>query len=443
MLAVRVRMLTHRLHHAEQQRSRGRVEPSGQHHGLSAQRIFVASVGRAPLALESGKVGRGCGVPSDHSDTYVREQMIKAEPSESSFSLRRGECLQPVPYGILDAMGSPSLTSDANSDASSAARDGVSAFIARVLDQLALSAWLPAAFLTASVAVLLEFRSEKSTSILRAVGLLTANPLQVLVIMIPLLVIATVITQAFSFEAIRILEGYWHGRGVISLTRGLMIRRHVRRKKAIIERRLKESEQALRAAIPDMIMSGVPQPIVQAIQADLSGKEPPRLTGKQVALLENTNWRGWCDAWRLARVDYLINEENCYPATYRILPTKLGNLLRATEDELRHAGDDLQGFVYRRRDTVSRRLQTQHDQFRTRLEMYCTLVFASVFLLALTPIVLAGRVVVGDLMVTSAVFAAMGAAFYLAAIASAGGYCTALRQMDAASQTPSTAVAIR
>jgi hypothetical protein len=36
----------------------------------------------------------------------------------------------------------------------------------------------------------------------------------VLVIMILLLVVATVVTQAFSFEAIRALEGYWPGCGL-------------------------------------------------------------------------------------------------------------------------------------------------------------------------------------------------------------------------------------
>ncbi len=72
----------------------------------------------------------------------------------------------------------------------------------------------------------------------------------------------------------------------------------------------------------------------------------------------------------------------------------------------------------------------QHDQFRTRLEMYCTLVLVSGFLLALIPIVLTGHIGVAAVATTFASFAAMAVVSYLAAIASAGGYCSVLRQMD-------------
>jgi hypothetical protein len=76
--------------------------------------------------------------------------------------------------------------------------DGVSAFIAGVLDQLSLSAWLPAGLLTAGIAVLLQFRSSGSVDVLKAVMELTSDPVRVLVIMVPLLVLATVVTQAFA-----------------------------------------------------------------------------------------------------------------------------------------------------------------------------------------------------------------------------------------------------
>ncbi|HET9896073.1 MAG TPA: hypothetical protein VFQ44_14190, partial [Streptosporangiaceae bacterium] len=107
--------------------------------------------------------------------------------------------------------------------------DGVSAFVARVLDQLTVSAWLPAALLTVGVAILLQFRGSGSVNVLLAVMDLTRDP--VLVIMIPLLVLATVVTQAFAFEAIRTLEGYWSGPA--SLLRTLMIRWHVRRRRVL------------------------------------------------------------------------------------------------------------------------------------------------------------------------------------------------------------------
>jgi hypothetical protein len=131
-------------------------------------------------------------------------------------------------------MDSPTQAS--GPDAATSAADGISAFVARVLDQLSLSAWLPAAFLTASLALLLQFRADKSASPLRAVRDLTADPVRVLVLIVPALVLATVVTQAFSFEAIRALEGYWHRRGPASLARKVMIKRQVRRADALTKR---------------------------------------------------------------------------------------------------------------------------------------------------------------------------------------------------------------
>ena len=324
----------------------------------------------------------------------------------------------------------PSPSSDGDCNTAAASPSGISEFIVRVLAQLTLSAWLPAAFLTASVAVLLQFRSSKSADILSAVRKLTTNPIQVLVLIIPLLVIATVVTQAFSFEAIRTLEGYWPGRGIVNLARTLMIRRHIHKKESIAKRRVEESVKALGAAMPAMLMSGIPFPIVKALEAYFSGKEPPQLTSEEQEVVLTTEWRNWCTPWQLAKVDHLSNEEARYPDSFRILPTKLGNLLRATEDKLSYAAGDLQGYALQRYDMVSRQIQIQHDVYRTRLEMYCTLVFVSASLTLLTPVSLLGRVNVFAIVVTAASFAVMSIVSYIAALASADGYCFVLKQMD-------------
>ena len=68
--------------------------------------------------------------------------------------------------------------------------------------------------------------------------------------------------------------------------------------------------------------------------------------------------------------------------------------------------------------------------------MYCTLVFVSGILAALTPIILAGRVGLPAIAIMAGGFAAMTVASYLAAIASADGYCMALKQMDEAVGAP-------
>jgi hypothetical protein len=286
--------------------------------------------------------------------------------------------------------------------------------------------------LTASVAILLQFRSAKSTNILHAVGALTANPVRVLVIMIPLLIIATVVTQAFSFEAIRTLEGYWRRPGPASVARTLMIRWHVHKRDSIDERLHKAYKSALDAGREQLRREGVSDPVFDALKENLMEMEDRSPVTPDIRReLSQLDWRSSCDAWHLARVDQLLKDQKAYPDYTRIMPTKLGNLMRATEDGLDNAGDDLEGFVLRRYAAVPRRVQMQHDQFRNRLEMYCTLVFVSTVLIGLTLIILLGSGIgVPAISVICGSFAALSVASYLAAIASAGGYCAALKEMD-------------
>src|ERR1039457_3012794 len=183
-----------------------------------------ATAHEAASALE--RISRN-GHPTDCEPAQL---LVATEIDRESASLRRAEDQKATSCEILSSMDSPITAS--GPDATAGTADGISAFVARVLDQLSISAWLPAAFLTASLALLLQFRGDKSADPLKAVRALTADPVRVLVLIVPLLVLATVVTQAFSFEAIRTLEGYWHRRGPASLARTLMIKRHVQRASA-------------------------------------------------------------------------------------------------------------------------------------------------------------------------------------------------------------------
>ena len=62
----------------------------------------------------------------------------------------------------------------------------LSAFLARILEQLSLSAWLPAAYLTVSLAVLYRLREQKDLDVGAAVVALTADPVALLVVTIPI-----------------------------------------------------------------------------------------------------------------------------------------------------------------------------------------------------------------------------------------------------------------
>lgn len=308
---------------------------------------------------------------------------------------------------------------------------GVSAFVARVLNQLSISAWLPSALLTVAGSFLLQFRAQRSLNLAHAAAGLTKDPATVLILAVPVLVSSTLITQAFSFEAIQMLEGYWRRPGVASLFRYLMIRWHVRRKTSLQARRRKASASAFAHARSQLLRGNVPYAVVDALEARALGINPPPLAPEHKTRFDAMNWRSMCNAWELARVDHLLKAEEEYPQLSRILPTRLGNLIRATEDKLQHAGQDLEGFVLRQRDGMSGRVQHQHDQFRARLEMYCILVFASGLLAVLTPILLIGRSIsIWAILVIVGGFVAVSFSSYQASIASAKGYCAALRQID-------------
>ena len=423
-------ILEAKLRDTAQQRAQKRMMLPTEEVEAATQLAQTSARAVAPPAQEA-ELALECGANKlDETRLRPAELLIKTEADLELALLRRGEDSEPSAYEILAPMGSPSTTSE--SDAAATSPDGVSAFIARVLDQLTLTAWLPAAFLTASVAILLQFRADNSANVLEAIRALTADPVRVLVLMIPLLVIATVVTQAFSFEAIRSLEGYWRRRGLASVGRTLMIRRQVRRKENITKRRFKASEKAFYAAEPRMLRNGIPFPIVNAMKAQALELANPPLTAEERGRLDRLNWRDWSDAWHVATMDHLIKDEGAYPLdTHRVLPTRLGNLIRVTEDELENTDGDVQGFALRRYSMAPRLVQVEHDKFRDRLEMYCTLVFVSAALLILTPIILLGSSIdFAAIAIIAGSFAALSEASYLAAIASAGGYCSALREMD-------------
>jgi hypothetical protein len=307
---------------------------------------------------------------------------------------------------------------------------GVSAFVAKVLDQLSLSAWLPAALLTASLTLLLQFRAQLSADVTQALAAITSEPLRLLILTLPVLIIGTLVTQAFSFEAIRVLEGYWRRRGLPSLASNLLIRWHVSRKQRLERRRLKAAREAFATVRPILLQSGLSHAVVNGLESQALEIDLPRLSEDEKEVVDQMGWRSFCQAWDLARIDQLALQEKDYPSSSRVLPTKLGNVIRATEDSLSQSGQDLEGFALRRRTAVSARTQLQHDQFRTRLDMYCTLVFVSGLLVVVTPLLLMGRLENLQVVGITVGFLALAITSYNAAIASARGYCVALKQMD-------------
>lgn len=303
---------------------------------------------------------------------------------------------------------------------------GLSAFIAKVLDQLSLSAWLPAAFFASCLTLLLQLRRQQGLNVTTALNTIADEWVTVLLLGVPVLVLTVLVVQASSFSAIQFLEGYGAARGPGRWVRSLMIRCQVWRRNALRKRRFKEQATAFDRSEHRW---DEPAEVMYAMWADARGRPRPELTDDHEERLADLDWRSECDPWSLARIEEMADKESEYPAPARVLPSRLGNILRSAEDDLENTDGDLATFVLRRRPLVSPRTQIQHDQFRTRLDMYCTLVLIGVTLIPISAWALLG---LERWWVVPVLFALFAYICYRAAIASARGYVVTLRVMDQA-----------
>ncbi|OIQ84597.1 hypothetical protein GALL_335820 [mine drainage metagenome] len=310
------------------------------------------------------------------------------------------------------------------------APSGVSEFIGKVLDQLSLTSWMPAAMLVGIGAILVQFYAQATPSLVGAVANLTTNAVGVAVVLLFAVVLGAVVTQAFSFETIRFLEGYW---GLARLTRPVMQARtgaHARRREGLSAQVEQHRTRAFEVARSAMWADRIPVAYIEVLEDDFYDQPEGTRRAHEPAVTRSARQMGWrpkaspADLATLERLERRLGE---YPARHRVLPTRLGNVIRAAEDALERDGHELEGLIMRNYDVIPTRLMVQHDQFRDRLDMYCTLV--PVF--ALLALGYASLLLRGQLFISTATLSALGCVAlaivsYQAAIASARGYGAAL-----------------
>ena len=114
--------------------------------------------------------------------------------------------------------------------------EGLSQLLARILDQLSLSSWLPSIALVA--AALLYGNLAVNDAILgrtiKSMAGLRAGQIFLLLLAV---VVTTVVTQAFEFEAIRWLEGYWTSARPLVRLRASLTGVHAARVRRLSDRR--------------------------------------------------------------------------------------------------------------------------------------------------------------------------------------------------------------
>lgn len=327
-----------------------------------------------------------------------------------------------------------------NEEASGATRDGhanpqesLSQLVAKILDQLSLSAWLPAGVLV-SIAILYgTFHAHTDVaSALDAIGAMSFTSFLLSVFSV---IVVTVLTQAFEFAAIRLLEGYWGAGGPGYWLGRRRCAKHLRRRdriRAAVNHLDGDAFALARSrALKD---DGKLEPIFAIIEAQRSGwtdaEALQEASAGDIDRAESFDWRVYGPTDDVRKLSILESRLREFPQIdYRVHPTRLGNVLRSFEDRVHNPGKgSLEGMVQRVFHQLPATVQSEHDQFRTRLDVYCSLVL--VFALAtVTSLVVypSGRALVP---VIAAVMAALAYVSYRAAITSARAYGGVLETID-------------
>jgi hypothetical protein len=321
-------------------------------------------------------------------------------------------------------------SSSALESAATPGRQTLSELVAKILDQLSVSAWLPAGILVFAALAVGTLRATHGR-IGDAFGKLGHLSLASLLLVLGAVVLTTVLTQAFQFEAIQLLEGYWGPGRVRAAIADAMCRRHLAKRNALRGRLRDLEDRAFAGAMMRMLEGRIDPAVVDLVAKVRRGEvDPDQLSDAQRLQVENHRWEDFAPLGLLRRMDDVGAAQRCYPEEDRaIRATRLGNTLRSYEDPVeeqieRSIGRFVQDVFHR----LPGSLRTDHDQLRGRLDLYCSLVI--VFgVVGLTGVGL----LAGIDWVEAAIFAGMGGLLawlsYRAALTSARAYGSLLETL--------------
>jgi hypothetical protein len=287
--------------------------------------------------------------------------------------------------------------------------------------------------LVGNAAVLLQLHSNHNLNIANAVKELTSKPLGTLIVLLFSLLLATIITQAFEFEMIRFLEGYYDStHKIIQAGLAFRIRRHeAKRRRLQFKHQQAERAGFMKARDKMLAVEGAyDRNALDIIEDRLHQRASRKVTPAVERTIAQIDWRAHLPSQTRYKMECIRAKLDSYPVSNRVLPTRLGNVLRASEDKLPLArGENLQGFVMRHYDDLPPALKAEHKEFRTRLDMYCCLVLVFTALALLGIALLADAAPPWGVALFAGAYCAMSYVCYEAAIASARGYGGALLEI--------------
>jgi DNA-binding GntR family transcriptional regulator len=317
---------------------------------------------------------------------------------------------------------------EATDNAAPSGQQTLSQLVARILDQLSVSAWLPAGALVFLLLLIANLQISHG-NVHAALGNVAEINLVSLVLLLGAVVLTTVLTQAFEFEAIRLLEGYWGPGRLSRLLADWGSRRHLARLHALTERQSEVRRRAFPHARLRMLEPerDIPLEVVDIIEARFTGRTVDSATQAHLREADSISFMDHAPLNERRRYYALVAALDQYPPEHLVLPTRLGNTLRSYERSLRGTkSGSLQNFVREIFHELPLPMQIEHDQFRSRLDLYCSLLVV----FALSGLIGAGVLATLGIefsAATAGVALLLAGLSYRAAVASAREYGRVLR----------------
>lgn len=272
-------------------------------------------------------------------------------------------------------------TSVAGADAGSEIKinESLSQFLARVLDQLSITAWLPAVAVV-GVAVVLSQLARTDGSATEAFAAIGDMGFATIILLMAGVVVVTMFTQAFEFEAIRTIEGYWRPGGPVGAFARWRCSRHRSKRTGLLASHAECLRTALESTRQPLRDDGYGAGVFDALESYVlnvpmtkGASEADKAEARKLAM----RWKTFADPHRMQRIEALERRIEEYPdLEHRVLPTRLGNVVRAVEDRVHDPSQGrLENFAIHVLDDLPRSIARAYREQRRRLDLYCGLVF--------------------------------------------------------------------
>ncbi len=295
--------------------------------------------------------------------------------------------------------------------------EGLSQFVTRVLRQLSASSWLPSTMLIGNLILILQLHSQHNFSFSEAITQLAKASLGLAVVMLVAVTVVSVMTQAFQFRIVRLLEGYWASNRILGILSTLQTKRNMRHLKRLQARYHAYRYRAFEIAKVGMLRNEIPISVVDFIEKMVHEESVNGISEETLRIIQRLDWHMFAPPDLLRRMEATNTALNEYPNSYRMLPTRIGNILTSDGDRRE---DDLDTLG--RRGSLPRGLQEEYDLFQSRLEMYGLLAFFFIGLALVSLIAFLPGTNIVVIVAFPVIYLALAVVSYQSAVATARRY---------------------